>query len=116
MMEAFERHKVSFVSVTQQFNTASSMGRLVLNVLLSFAQFERELVSELLTGRERGPVLVYGPAGFRRPGGVAETSEIPGSNAGWGWSPRSPFALARSGFDENPGRSRRPLDQTSQTL
>ncbi len=46
MMEAFERHHVSFVSVTQQFNTATSMGRLVLNVLLSFAQFEREMISE----------------------------------------------------------------------
>jgi site-specific DNA recombinase len=46
MMETFERHKVSFVSVTQQFNTATSMGRLVLNVLLSFAQFEREIISE----------------------------------------------------------------------
>jgi site-specific DNA recombinase len=46
MMEAFEKHHVSFVSVTQQFNTATSMGRLVLNVLLSFAQFEREIISE----------------------------------------------------------------------
>jgi len=46
MMESFDKHKVAFVSVTQQFNTASSMGRLVLNVLLSFAQFEREMVSE----------------------------------------------------------------------
>jgi len=46
MMETFEKHRVSFVSVTQQFNTASSMGRLVLNVLLSFAQFEREMISE----------------------------------------------------------------------
>ncbi|HEY3787365.1 MAG TPA: recombinase family protein, partial [Urbifossiella sp.] len=46
MMQSFEEHTVSFVSVTQQFNTASSMGRLVLNVLLSFAQFEREIISE----------------------------------------------------------------------
>jgi site-specific DNA recombinase len=46
MMETFERHGVSFVSVTQQFNTATSMGRLVLNVLLSFAQFEREIIAE----------------------------------------------------------------------
>jgi site-specific DNA recombinase len=46
MMETFDKHGVSFVSVTQQFNTASSMGRLVLNVLLSFAQFEREMISE----------------------------------------------------------------------
>ena len=40
MMGTFDTHHVSFVSVTQQFNTATSMGRLVLNVLLSFAQFE----------------------------------------------------------------------------
>jgi site-specific DNA recombinase len=46
LMETFEKHHVSFVSVTQQFNTATSMGRLVLNVLLSFAQFEREIISE----------------------------------------------------------------------
>ena len=42
----FDKHKVSFVSVTQQFNTTTSMGRLTLNVLLSFAQFERELTGE----------------------------------------------------------------------
>lgn len=46
IMEIFETHNVSFVSVTQQFNTTSSMGRLMLNVLLSFAQFEREIISE----------------------------------------------------------------------
>ena len=46
MMSEFDRHKVSFVSVTQQFNTTHSMGRLTLNILLSFAQFERELISE----------------------------------------------------------------------
>lgn len=46
VMELFERHAVSFVSVTQHFNTATSMGRLTLNVLLSFAQFEREVTGE----------------------------------------------------------------------
>jgi len=46
MIEIFDSHTVSFVSVTQQFNTTSSMGRLTLNVLLSFAQFEREITSE----------------------------------------------------------------------
>jgi site-specific DNA recombinase len=46
MMETFAKHQVSFVSVTQEFNTATSMGRLMLNVLLSFAQFEREIISE----------------------------------------------------------------------
>src|SRR5215472_12022152 len=44
LIELFDAHGVSFVSVTQSFNTSSSMGRLTLNVLLSFAQFERELI------------------------------------------------------------------------
>lgn len=46
IMESFENHGFSFVSVTQQFNTTSSMGRLTLNILLSFAQFERGIISE----------------------------------------------------------------------
>ena len=46
MMDLFDKHGVCFVSVTQQFNTNSSLGRLTLNVLLSFAQFEREIISE----------------------------------------------------------------------
>ena len=46
IVEAFDAHGVSFVSITQQFNTTTSMGRLTLNVLLSFAQFEREVAGE----------------------------------------------------------------------
>lgn len=46
MIELFDKHNVSFVSVTQQFNTTTSMGRLTLNILLSFSQFEREVTSE----------------------------------------------------------------------
>ena len=46
IVERFDKLGVSFVSVTQQFNTTSSMGRLTLNVLLSFAQFEREVTGE----------------------------------------------------------------------
>src|ERR1700756_860551 len=46
MVELFDAHSVSFVAVTQQFNTTTSMGRLTLNVLLSFAQFEREVIGE----------------------------------------------------------------------
>lgn len=46
IVDLFDRHNVAFVSVTQSFNTASSMGRLMLNVLLSFAQYERELTGE----------------------------------------------------------------------
>jgi site-specific DNA recombinase len=46
LMELFEQHQVAFVSISQQFTTATSVGRLILNVLLSFAQFERELIAE----------------------------------------------------------------------
>ena len=46
LVEVFDRHSVTFVSVTQQFNTTTSMGRLTLNILLSFAQFEREVTGE----------------------------------------------------------------------
>ncbi len=46
LVETFDAHRVSFVSVTQSFNTTTSMGRLTLNVLLSFAQFEREVTGE----------------------------------------------------------------------
>jgi site-specific DNA recombinase len=46
IMEVLSRKRVQFVSVTQQFNTGNSMGRLMLNVLMSFAEFEREMISE----------------------------------------------------------------------
>src|SRR5665647_2933560 len=51
LVELFDAQGVSFVSVTQQFNTTTSMGRLTLNVLLSFAQFEREVTSERIRGK-----------------------------------------------------------------
>ncbi|KAB2949474.1 MAG: recombinase family protein [Phycisphaerae bacterium] len=59
IMERFQQRNVSFVSVTQQFNTSTSMGRLMLHVLLSFAQFEREIISErtrdkIAAARRRG--------------------------------------------------------------
>jgi len=70
MMETFEKHHVSFVSVTQHFNTTHSMGRLTLNILLSFAQFEREIIGErirdkIAASRQKGkwtggtPILGY---------------------------------------------------------
>ena len=70
IMEILERKNVSLVSVTQQFNTTTSMGRLTLNILLSFAQFEREIISErtrdkIAASRRKGkwtggpPVLGY---------------------------------------------------------
>ena len=46
IVEVFDRHNVSFVSITQPFNTTTSMGRLTLNILLAFAQFEREVIGE----------------------------------------------------------------------
>ena len=46
LVELFDKHDVTFVSVTQAFNTTNSMGRLTLNILLSFAQFEREVTGE----------------------------------------------------------------------
>ncbi len=46
LVEVFDRHNVTFVSITQSFNTTNSMGRLTLNILLSFAQFEREVIGE----------------------------------------------------------------------
>ncbi len=65
MVEIFDKHNVSCISVTQQINTATSMGRLMLNVLFSFAQFERELVSErtrdkIAATRRKGSTLVVG--------------------------------------------------------
>src|SRR3984957_16199627 len=77
-VDRFDQRSVSFVSVTQQFNTTTSLGRLTLNILLSFAQFEREIISErtsdkMSAARRKGkwiggsPVLGYdvAPAGGR---------------------------------------------------
>ena len=65
LIELFDAHGVSFVSVTQSFNTHSSMGRLTLNVLLSFAQFERELIGERVRDKiaasKRKGIWVGGP-------------------------------------------------------
>ncbi len=65
LIELFDAHEVSFVSVTQSFNTSSSMGRLTLNVLLSFAQFEREVIGERVRDKiaasKRKGIWVGGP-------------------------------------------------------
>src|ERR1700745_64089 len=72
LIELFDAHRVSFVSVTQSFNTSSSMGRLTLNVLLSFAQFERELTGERVRDKiaasKRKGIWVGGnaPLGYER--------------------------------------------------
>jgi site-specific DNA recombinase len=52
LIDVFDEHEVSFVSVTQQFNTTTSMGRLTLNILLSFAQFEREIIGERIRDKK----------------------------------------------------------------
>ncbi len=78
LVDRFDQRSVSFVSVTQQFNTTTSLGRLTLNILLSFAQFEREIIGErtrdkMSAARRKGkwvggtPVLGYDvDAGGRR--------------------------------------------------
>jgi DNA invertase Pin-like site-specific DNA recombinase len=53
LVDVFDRNSVTFVSVTQSFNTTTSMGRLTLNVLLSFAQFEREVIGERIRDKVR---------------------------------------------------------------
>src|SRR3989338_1174915 len=67
LLEFFEKNNVAFVSVTQAFNTNTSMGRLTLNILLSFAQFEREIISErtrdkMAAARKKGKWLGGRPA------------------------------------------------------
>src|SRR6201982_1594294 len=65
LVELFDQYGVSFVSITQSFNTTSSMGRLTLNVLLSFAQFEREVIGERVRDKiaasKRKGIWVGGP-------------------------------------------------------
>lgn len=74
IIEVFDAHNASFVSITQQFNTTTSMGRLTLNMLLSFAQFEREITSERLRDkfeatRQKGMYVGGNPAvGYKREG------------------------------------------------
>jgi site-specific DNA recombinase len=71
LVELFDAHNVSFVSVTQAFNTTNSMGRLTLNVLLSFAQFEREVTAERIrdkiTASKKNGIWMGGtvPLGYR---------------------------------------------------
>ena len=87
MVETFDRHEMSFVSVTQSFNTTSSMGRLTLNVLLSFAQFEREVTGERIRdkiaaskakGMWMGGTL---PLGYDKPGGTNRILQVNESEA-----------------------------------
>lgn len=81
IVEVFDKHQVSFVSVTQSFNTTSSMGRLTLNILLSFAQFEREVTSErirdkIAASKKKGMWMGGGvPLGYEAVGRTLKISE-----------------------------------------
>ena len=81
IIDVFDRHETSFVSITQQFNTTTSMGRLTLNILLSFAQFEREVTGERIrdkfaASRKKG-MFLHGtaPIGYKKENGTL--TEIP---------------------------------------
>jgi site-specific DNA recombinase len=87
LLEIFDKHRVSFVSVTQSFNTNTSIGRLTLNMLLSFAQFEREVISErtrdkIAATRRKGkwsggrPVLGYNVVDTKLVVNQAEASQV----------------------------------------
>jgi site-specific DNA recombinase len=90
LVELFDQHSVSFVSITQSFNTTSSMGRLTLNVLLSFAQFEREVIGERVRDKiaasKRKGLWVGGPI----PLGYATVNKklvlVPGCRPSCGWN------------------------------
>ena len=112
IMEVFDQQHVAFVSVTQQFNTSTPMGRLVLNVLLSFAQFEREIIGErirdkIAAQRRKGkwaggtPVLGYDVAGCRN----REGSRRPNSLH------RPRFLAACRGVETSPGTCRTRIDE-----
>jgi len=117
IMETFDRHRVSFVSVTQAFNTATSMGRLILNVLLSFAQFEREMISErtrdkIAAARRKGkwsggmPILGYNVAEKARgePGrGQACSPDVPSV-------PGAPVAVGGRQGTQSPRLAQQALD------
>jgi len=95
LMELFGAHAVSFVSVTQSFNTTTSMGRLTLNILLSFAQFEREVIGERVRDKiaasKRKGIWVGGPlaaAEFRTKVPPELTSRRAARRGGWRGIPR----------------------------
>jgi len=78
LVELFDQHNVSFVSVTQQFNTTTSMGRLTLNVLLSFAQFERGVTSERIRDKiAASKRKVFGSVAWRRSAMTPRTARSP---------------------------------------
>ena len=91
MIEIFDRRRVSFVSVTQAFNTTTSMGRLTLNVLLSFAQFEREVTGE----RIRDKIAASKAKGMWM-GGTVPASRLRMTRAPWRSTRKKPRSCAPS--------------------
>jgi DNA invertase Pin-like site-specific DNA recombinase len=114
LVELFDQHSVSFVSVTQPFNTTSSMGRLTLNVLLSFAQFEREVIGERVRDKiaasKRKGLWVGGPVPF----GYATVNKklviVAGEGAPVG---RTPIAECVSGAEPEAARQHAGRDSIS---
>lgn len=82
IIDVFDKHQTSFVSITQQFNTTTSMGRLTLNILLSFAQFEREVTGERIrdkfeASRKKGLWITGGtPHGYTKEGSHVLVPEL----------------------------------------
>lgn len=82
LVEIFDAHNASFVSITQQFNTSTSMGRLTLNMMLSFAQFEREIAGERVRDKKlasaKKGLWVYGkcPFGYTVEGGILKPDPV----------------------------------------
>src|SRR5256884_2093772 len=115
LIELFDVHGVSFVSVTQSFNTSSSMGRLTLNVLLSFAQFERELIGERVRDKiaasKRKGLWVGGPGAARLCGGGQEDPR--GTSRGCGGS-HDLCALSRAWLRPRAGAGPRSAGESRQ--
>ena len=86
IIDTFDKHQTSFVSITQQFNTTTSMGRLTLNILLSFAQFEREVTGERIrdkfeASRKKGLWIAGAtPYGYNKQGSHILVPEYPYAN------------------------------------
>ena len=109
IVEVFDRQSVSFVSVTQQFNTTTSMGRLTLNMLLSFAQFEREVTGErirdkIAASKKKGMWMGRPTRSWLR----REGPEAPGQRARGGNSPPHLPALCHTRFRPRAQGGARP--------
>jgi site-specific DNA recombinase len=115
LVELFDQYEVSFVSITQSFNTTSSMGRLTLNVLLSFAQFEREVIGErvrdkIAASKRRGIwVGGTGPAWLSGHG-----QEACRGARGGGGGPHHLHQLSAAWLDRSPDRGPRPARHPNQ--